>query len=386
MNESHQHLWITTPTELVALCERLQGSEWIALDTEFMRERTYFPQLCLVQLATPDVLACVDPLAVPDLNPLLDVFADTAITKVFHAARQDLEIFFNLTQQVPTPIFDTQLAASFAGYPDQVGYGTLVESLLGVRLEKGHTRTDWSRRPLPEGAVHYAVDDVRYLREVYLKLREELARRGRLDWLERERSTLENPDTYRNDPAQAWKRLRGARKLKPRQLGLARVLAEWREQRAISEDLPRQWILKDELLTDIARRQPATLEAIGQLRGMTTGSLQKYGDALLDLIREAHPSLSAPAVPDKLDAGQEALIDLLTGIVRLKCDEAGVSAAQLATRSDLERLVRGERELDVLRGWRMEMVGQTLLSVLAGELRVTIHQGRLKLSPSPSKA
>ena len=330
MDDTNQHLWIATSTELATLCERLQGSEWIALDTEFMRERTYFPQLCLVQLATPDLVACVDPLAVPDLNPLLDVFADTGITKVFHAARQDLEIFFNLTQNVPTPIFDTQLAASFAGYPDQIGYGTLVESLLGVRLEKGHTRTDWSRRPLPEGAVRYAVDDVHYLRDVYLKLREELTRRGRLDWLQRERSTLENPDTYRSDPAQAWKRLRGAHRLKPRQLGLARALAEWREQLAITENLPRQWVLKDDLLTDIARRQPASVEALGQLRGMTAGSLQKYGAALLELIREIHAPASAPTVPDKLDAGQEALVDLLVGVVRIKSEAAGGPIMSLA--------------------------------------------------------
>lgn len=379
MTDMDKQLWIDTPAALEALCSRLRTADWIALDTEFMRERTYYPQLCLIQLATPEVVACVDPLALPGLQPLLDVLADTRIIKVLHAARQDLEIFFNLTQKVPAPIFDTQLAASFAGFPDQVGYGNLVESLLGVHLEKGHTRADWSRRPLPDGAIRYAADDVRYLRDVYLKLREELARRGRLDWVDRERATLENPSTYRNDPHQAWQRLRGLQRFKPRQLGIAKNLAAWREQHAIAENLPRQWVLKDDLLIDMARQQPTTLEALQQLRGMNESTVRRHGTELLALLRDQQATATPPVASARLDPAAEALLDALVTVVRIKSVEAGVSPAQLATRADLERLVRGERDLGVLTGWRFDTVGQTLLRLLEGKLSLTVRDGRLCL-------
>ncbi|MGH8400362.1 MAG: ribonuclease D [Gammaproteobacteria bacterium] len=379
MNDLDDQLWIDTPAALEALCTRIRAAEWIALDTEFMRERTYFPQLCLIQLATPELVACVDPLALPGLEPLLQVLTDTRITKVLHAARQDLEIFFNLTQQVLTPIFDTQLAASFAGFPDQVGYGTLVESLLGVHLEKGHTRADWSRRPLPDGAVRYAGDDVRYLRDVYLRLHTELTHRGRLDWMQRERATLENPATYRNDPEQAWKRLRGLQRFKPRQLGIAKNLAAWRERHAIADDLPRQWVLKDDLLTDIARQQPATLEALQQMRGVNESLVRKHGAELLALTRGQTDSITPPEAPARLNPGAEALVDALVTVVRIKSAEAGVSPAQLATRSELERLVRGERELGILSGWRLETAGQDLLRLLDGKLSLAVRDGRLYL-------
>jgi ribonuclease D len=384
MNDSNELLWISTPPALDSLCARLRGVDWIALDTEFMRERTYYPQLCLVQLATPELVACIDPLALPGLDPLLDLLADPRITKVLHAARQDLEIFFNLTQQVPTPVFDTQLAASFAGFPGQIGYANLVESLLGVRLEKGHTRADWSRRPLPEGAIHYAADDVRYLRDVYLKLHSELQQRGRLDWLQRERATLENPATYRTDPAQAWQRLRSLQRLKPRQRATAKRLAAWRERQAIAENLPRQWVIKDELLLDIARRQPASPGALLELRGMSEGAARKYGSAILAEVAEQHAVAESPAVPARLDPAAEALIDALVGVVRIRSAETGISAAQLATRTELERLVRGERELDVLSGWRLESVGNDLLRVLNGEITLAVRDGRLYLIEAAS--
>lgn len=385
MNDSNELLWINTPPALESLCARLRDVDWIALDTEFMRERTYYPQLCLVQVATPELVACVDPLALPQLDPLLDLLADTRITKVLHAARQDLEIFFNLTQQVPTPVFDTQLAASFAGFPGQIGYANLVESLLGVRLEKGHTRADWSRRPLPEGAIHYAADDVRYLRDVYLRLQNELQQRGRLDWLQRERATLENPSTYRTDPEQAWQRLRGLPRLKPRQRATAKRLAAWREQQAIAENLPRQWVIKDELLLDIARRHPASPEALLELRGMSEGAARKYGSALLAALAERQTVVETPAAPARLDPAAEALIDALVGVVRIKSAETGISATQLSTRTELERLVRGERELDVLSGWRLESVGKELLRVLNGDTTLAVRDGRLRLINAASE-
>ncbi|HEX5339325.1 MAG TPA: ribonuclease D [Gammaproteobacteria bacterium] len=378
-------LWIDTPPALESLCLRIHAAEWIALDTEFMRERTYYPQLCLIQLATPELIACVDPLALPSLEPLLSVLADTRITKVLHSARQDLEIFFNLTQQVPAPVFDTQLAASFAGFPDQVGYGALVEALTGVHLDKGHTRADWSHRPLPDGAVRYAADDVRYLRDVYLKLRDELARRDRLDWLERERATLESPATYRTEPQDAWRRLRGLQRLKPRQLASVKSLAAWREQRAIAENLPRQWVLKDDLLTDMARQQPTTCEALQQMRGMNESMVRKHGAELLALIQNQEITATPPAPPARLDPAAEALLDALAAVVRIRSAEAGISPAQIVTRGDLERLVRGERELEILAGWRLETAGRDLLRLLDGELSLSVRDGRLYLTEAASR-
>ncbi|HET7921261.1 MAG TPA: ribonuclease D [Gammaproteobacteria bacterium] len=381
MSDDSSSLWIATADDLDALCKRLRTAAWLALDTEFMRERSYFPKLCLIQLATPELVACVDPLAVTDLSPLLDVLYDTHITKVLHAARQDLEILFNLAQRVPTPVFDTQLAASFAGFPDQVGYATLVEQLTGVHLDKGHTRADWSRRPLSEGAQRYAADDVRYLRDVYLKLHAELARRERLTWMERERATLEDPATYRNDPELAWRRLRGAQRLKPRQLAAAKTLAAWREQRAMDEDLPRQWVLKDELLYDLARQQPASIEALREMRGVNDALLRKYGEAWLTLLRDAPAATPGAAPAARLDAEDEALVDALSAVLRLKSAAGEVSAAQLATRAEIEKLVRGERSLAVLSGWRLDAVGRDLLRLLDGEIALVVRDHRLMLEP-----
>jgi len=244
------YLWIETADALQALCTRLATSEWLALDTEFMRERTYYPKLCLVQVATPQVVACVDVLALTSLEPLLTVLDDTRILKVMHSARQDLEMFFNLNGQVPAPLFDTQLAASFAGFPDQAGYATVVQGVLGVNLEKSHTRADWTRRPLSPAVRQYAADDVRYLREIYPRLKHKLETGQRLDWLQAETARLMDPATYRPDPDNVWQRLRGLQRLKSRQLAAVKALAAWRERTAMQSDLPRQWVLKDEVLID----------------------------------------------------------------------------------------------------------------------------------------
>ncbi|HKT31712.1 MAG TPA: ribonuclease D, partial [Gammaproteobacteria bacterium] len=226
MNDDY--LWIETAEALQALCAELGAGEWLALDTEFMRERTYYPKLCLVQVATPQVVACVDVLAVQSLDPLLAVLDDARILKVLHSARQDLEIFFNLNGRVPAPLFDTQLAASFAGFPDQAGYATVVQGVLGVNLEKSHTRADWTRRPLPPAVRQYAADDVRYLRGIYPRLKQKLESQQRLDWMQAETARLTDPATYRPDPDGAWQKLRGLQRLKPRQLAAAKTLAAWR--------------------------------------------------------------------------------------------------------------------------------------------------------------
>lgn len=240
--------------QLAALVARLRDGEWVALDTEFMRERTYYPQLCLIQIAGPNELACVDPLALDDLEPLTALLTDTSVTKVLHAAVQDLEILWQTTGALPEPVFDTQVAAALLGYPDQIGYATLVASMLGHALDKAHTRTDWSQRPLAAEQVAYAADDVRYLAELYPRIREQLAKRGRLEWVNAESETLADPARYTPDPGQAWKRIKGVDKLRPAQQQALARLAQWRETTAMRRDRPRRWILKDDVLVQLARK------------------------------------------------------------------------------------------------------------------------------------
>lgn len=375
------YLWIETEAALQALCEQLHTCEWLALDTEFMRERTYYPQFCLVQIATPDVVACVDVLAIKSLEPLFELLKNPNIVKVMHSARQDLEMFFHLNGQVPTPIFDTQLAASFAGLPDQAGYGSVVQALLGVTLEKSHTRADWSRRPLAAAVLQYAADDVRYLCDIYVRLKQTLESQGRLKWLEAENAVLMDPATYRPDPATAWQRLHGLQRLNARQFAAAKALAAWREQQAMRSNLPRQWIFKDEVLTDLARQRPTSAEAMSSIRGIQDGLIRKHGDELIALIASTNGEDKPEKAPERLSAQDEALVDALMVVVRIKGNEAGVSPAQLATRRDLEQLVRGQQDLDVLKGWRLETAGQALMNFMQNKTRLAVSDGCVQLQP-----
>ena len=375
------YLWIETKQALETLCEQLRSCEWLALDTEFMRERTYYPQLCLVQIATPDVVACVDVLAIKSLEPLFELLKNPNIVKVMHSARQDLEMFFHLNGEVPAPIFDTQLAASFAGLPDQAGYGSVVQALLGVTLEKSHTRADWSRRPLAAAVLQYAADDVRYLCDIYVRLKQTLESQGRLTWLESENAVLMDPATYRPDPETAWQRLHGLQRLNARQFAAAKALAAWREQQAMRSNLPRQWIFKDEVLTDLARQRPASTEALSSIRGIQDGLIRKHGDELIALITSTNDGDKPAKAPERLSAQDEALVDALMAVVRIKGSEAGVSPAQLATRRDLEQLIRGQQDVDVLKGWRLETAGKALIDFMQNKTRLTISDGYLRLQP-----
>ena len=373
------HLWIETDEALHACCARLNAAEWLALDTEFMRERTYYPKLCLVQVATPQIVACVDVLALPSLDPLLAVLDDTRILKVLHSARQDLEMFFHVNGRVPAPLFDTQLAASFAGFPDQAGYATLVQALLGVTLEKSHTRADWSRRPLPPAVRQYAADDVRYLCKIYPLLKHKLESQHRLAWLDAETARLTDPATYRSEPDSAWQRLRGLQRLKPQQLAAAKALAAWRERAAMQSNLPRQWVLKDEVLVDLAKQLPATTEALRSVRGLQEGTARKYGEEWLGLVNGARSDAKPASPAPRLNAAQQALVDALMAVLRLQGAAAGVSPAQLASRGELERLARGERDVAVLQGWRLETAGRALLELLEGKTALAAADDALEI-------
>ncbi len=372
--------YIDTPQGLERLCHRLKRCSFIALDTEFVREKTYFPRLCLIQVATQSVLALIDPLALTDLSPLIAVMDKTSVTKVFHAGRQDLEIFYELTGRLPQPLFDTQLAATLLGHGDQIGYAALVEARCGVVLEKAHTRTDWTARPLSPGQLAYAADDVRYLVPLYQHLRRQLEQDGRLAWLATDLAALGNPETYAADPQQAWTRVRGSQGVSGKALERLRQLAAWREQKARLEDRPRRWVINDEALVDLARLAPVELASLAQLRGMDATTAHRYGPALLEVIHTRQGEATPPSSGkprEALSGEQEALVDYLLAVVRLQALTQRVTLASLASRRDLEAVVLGERDLPLLRGWRRALAGEQVLAVLEGRARLAVVAGQL---------
>ena len=282
-----QELHIDTPEGLQQLCGLIQKSPWLALDTEFMRESTYYPRFCLLQVCNGEIAASVDPIILKDLSPLLEIIYDENIMKVFHAGRQDLEIFHYLWGRLPTPLFDTQPAAELAGLGNQIGYARLVHTLLDHQLEKGHTRTDWSKRPLHPDQLRYALDDVIYLRKIYLKLQESLGERQDDEALQEAFAQLADPATYLIPPEHAWLRIRTRKYLQDDQLAVLQALAGWRESEARRADKPKGWILKNDVLIELSRRQPKKSEHLKHIRGLTPGIIQRRGKHLVKLIEEA---------------------------------------------------------------------------------------------------
>ncbi len=378
-----QEYLIDTPDALRDLCRQLQGSEWIAVDTEFIRERTYYPRLCLIQVSNGEIAACVDPIRLDDIQPFLDVLFDGSILKVLHAARQDLEIFWHDWQRFPLPLFDTQPAAALLGYGDQVGYANLVRQVLDVELPKDQSRTDWSARPLEENQIRYALDDVIYLGELYLKMRGRLSDRERLQWLASDFATLADPATYEPEPSVAWKRIKGRQHLRGRQLAILQALAEWREIEARKRDLPRKWLLKDDLLVELCRRQPRKLDALAKIRGMEAGLIRREGKQLLERIIEAsqRPKEDWPVDkhrPAPLSLQQEVMVDYLSAGLRLLASEHQLSPQAIATHKDLQNLVRGDTECPLLKGWRRAVAGEPLMRLINGESALELRDGKFQ--------
>jgi ribonuclease D len=355
---------------LEAAVFRLHGADRLAIDTEFMRERTYHPQLCLVQIGTESDCYLIDPLAGLDLAPLHELLRDHSRLKILHAARQDIEVLLLSGGAVPGPIFDTQVAATFLGFPPQVGYAELVARQLGSSIDKGQTRTDWSRRPLTPAQLAYAADDVRHLLTLHTELQAALVARGRAEWVAEEIAAYENPALYRTDPAQAWRRLKGLNRLQPSEQSAARALAEWRERRALESDKPRGWILTDEALYALATREPVSLAALESAPGLPPGVLRKRGEELLDLLRTARADESGVALvaPRRPEPEQMALATRLMEVVRAAARELELGPEVLATRRDVEAIAFGSvapEASPLLRGWRNNVVGQQLLDALS---------------------
>jgi ribonuclease D len=362
-----QREYIDKPEQLQQLCHELRGSGWLALDTEFMREKTYYPQLCLLQINNGEKIYLVDALALDDLSELCEILEDPAITKIFHSASQDMELFYHLRGRVPAPLFDTQLAAALLGIPGQVSYAALVEKLCDARLDKSHTRTDWSQRPLSEAQLRYAADDVDYLASVYKLQRQQLRKRGRESWHREVCARLEAADLYANPPERAWQRLKGASRLPPQSLLILQRLAAWREQRAQHMDIPRRWVLSDDCLFTLADLRPQQPEQLAEA-GLTAKQLKRFGTELLGVIADALtvPQEQWPEPAERHIPGKEekALAKKIRQLILTTGEQHDVDPALLATRKDIDRLVRGERDVAVLQGWRAELVGDALQSLL----------------------
>ena len=376
---------IADSESLASFCARVGSSDYITVDTEFMRERTFWPQLCLVQVAGPNEATTIDPLAPGiDLKPLLDLLYDPSLLKVFHAARQDLEIFFHMTGEVPHPLFDTQVAAMVCGYGDAASYETLASQLAKARIDKSARFTDWSQRPLADRQIEYALADVTHLRQVYVALARRLTATGRASWLGEEMATLMEPGTYRLDPETAWMRFK-PKNAKPRYLAVLKEVAAWREREAQKRDVPRNRILRDESVVEIAAHPPRKLEELARLRGMSKGFAEgRLGQDLLQAIERGLglPESEIPQIdpsPD-LPGGLGPTVDLLKVLLKMKCESAGVAQKLVATTSDLEIVAaHDEADTPVLKGWRRELFGQAAIDLKHGRLAVSLAGRHLKL-------
>ncbi len=370
---------------LAAFCRRQAAAQFITVDTEFMRDRTFWPILCLVQIAGPEEAAAIDPLAPGiDLQPLFELMADRQVLKVFHAARQDIEIFVKLTGAVPAPLFDTQVAAMVCGFGEAASYETLASRLASAAIDKSSRFTDWAQRPLTERQLRYAMADVVPLRAVYEKLAARLEKTGRASWLDEEMATLTDPETYRLDPAEAWRRLK-LRSGNRRALALARALAEWREATAQQRDLPRSRVLRDESLLEIAAHAPRSAAELARSRGLGKGFAEgKFGSEILAVIERvlATPESDYPVPPPRRDPPQGIgpLIDLMRVLLKLRAEENEVAPRLIADAEDLEFLAADDRApVKALSGWRLEIFGRDALDLKHGRLALTASGKRTKL-------
>ncbi len=378
---------ITTNDQLVALCARLEKSEYITVDTEFLRTRTYYSKLCLIQVANEEEYHAIDTLAPGiDLDPFYDLMQNENILKVFHACRQDIEIFVNEKGVVPKPLFDSQVAAMVCGYGDSIGYEKLVAGMADATLDKSTRITDWSRRPLTQRQIDYALGDVTHLRVIYKNLREQLDKSNRSHWLDSEMADLTNPDTFIIRPENAWKRLkiRSSNRLFN---GIARALAEWRETQAQSRDIPRNRVMRDEVLLEISAVRPEHTNALGSIRGLSPQfSQSKYGAQVLAIVKDvmALPAESLPVLSHKRPPAQntDPVMELLKVLLKMICQYENVAPKLIATVDDLEKLAENDAaDIPALSGWRYDLFGKPALAVKHGELAFAMKDGTVTLIP-----
>ncbi|RDV01819.1 ribonuclease D [Undibacter mobilis] len=373
---------ITTSAELAAICERMAQHQFVTVDTEFLRETTYYPLLCVAQMATDDEAVVIDALAPGiDLAPFFQLMANEKVIKVFHAARQDIEIMWNMAKTIPHPIVDTQVAAMVLGYGDSISYDQLVQRITGDVLDKSNRFTDWTRRPLTDAQVTYALSDVTHLRSVYVKLAADLAKRDRASWVESEMGVLTSPETYRMDPERAWERLK-TRVRKPKELAVLMEVAAWREREAQTRDVPRSRVLKDDIVGDVATQMPTTIERLGQLRSLPKGfERSRWGEQIVEAVNrglERDPKTLPRFERSRPAQNGAAIVELLKVLLRMTSETHGVAAKVIATVDDLDRIAADdEADVPAMKGWRRELFGDKALALKHGKLALAIEKGRV---------
>jgi len=373
---------IATSDDLAAVCARMARHPFVTVDTEFLRETTYYPLLCVAQMASPEEAVVIDALATGiDLAPFFALMANEKIVKVFHAARQDIEIVWNMAKTIPHPIVDTQVAAMVLGYGDSISYDQLVQRITGDTLDKSHRFTDWTRRPLSDAQVAYALSDVTHLRDVYTKLAADLDKRGRNNWVEAEMDVLTSPETYRADPERAWERLK-SRVRKPKELAVLIEIAAWREREAQSRDVPRGRVIKDDVLGDIAVQAPTTLERLANLRSLPKGfERSRWGEQIIEAVMRGlerdHKTLP------RLDrfrpaTNGAATVELLKVLLRMTAERHSVAAKVIATVDDLDRIAADDdADVPAMKGWRRELFGEKALALKHGRLALAVDKGKV---------
>lgn len=376
-------MYVSTQEELSALIDMMRGASVLAVDTEFHREKTYYPKFCLLQLATDEVSAIVDPLALSDLSPLRELLEDPSTCKVFHAGRQDIGLLIREVGCSPYPVFDTQIAAGVLGHPQQMGYGALVKAFMNISLDKADSFTDWTMRPLSATQVEYAIGDVLYLPAIYRKMTGQLEELGRSSWLTSEFEDLRDPANYEVDVEESWRKVKRISSLTRKQLAVVMTIATWREQSAQQRDVPRKWILTDEVIVELARKQPRNTSELFQVRGLRDRLTQRSAKEILDRIAaviasdpETWPKLDRHVPQKKVD---DSVIELLESLLRLRARENDVTPKFIATRDDLENLASGNRDIDLVRGWRRDLVGDDLVALLDGKLALKVENDGLRV-------
>jgi ribonuclease D len=377
------YLYIDTDAALVDFCARLDGASYCAIDTEFVRESTYYAELALIQIGSGEHFACIDPLAIDDFAPFATLLLQPGLLKVFHSCSQDLEILYQKFAAVPSPVFDTQLAAAVLGYNHQISYADLVQQICGVTLDKKHTRANWMRRPLSADELDYAMDDVRYLIPVYEHINEALRDSRRASWLQRDLRALTDPVKYEVDLSQLWKRLKGVQKLKGEGLQIASDLCRWREALAQQQNRPRRWIAKDDALIQVARQKPESMADLASIPELPEKTVRRHGDELLAIVaRAAEVDSNDWPRHDKfvqLDKQQLALGDCLMALCRLIADENDIALATLALRKDIDQLILHHNSSRLTQGWRFDMAGEKLLDFIHGQSTVSVIDDKLHL-------
>lgn len=382
---------ISTYADLEAFCLRAQDAPVLAIDTEFLREKTYYPKLCLIQLATQDEVAIIDPLAIRNLEPLADLLTAPETVKVLHAASQDLEILYHTLGVLPAPLFDTQVAATLLGYGQQIGYSSLVHGVCGVTLPKTESYTDWSRRPLTASQITYAEEDVVYLPRMYATMMARLTRDGREHWLDAEFADAVRVENFEVDDRSRYARLKRVGHLSRRQLGAARELTAWREAAARKRNIPRKWVLADEQIVELCRRDPKTIDDLFEVRGIREKLTTADAREVVTLMRKGY-DLPDAELPDlgvrvRNEANVDTQVDLMLALVRKRAKEHNIAAQTLAPKEELEELARTESpECALLKGWKALLVGNELLALLHGELALSLEGNELRVVPTAKAA